>query len=126
MHLLKKIGYGIALNVVALYVVIDLLDKVTYTGGWPFFLVTGTLIGTLNAFLKPLLKFVSLPLVFMSGGLFLIVINAGILWMTDQLLEIFDFTGIDLIIEGPVTFVIAAVLFGLTNWFTHWLLKRVT
>ena len=52
------------------------------------------------------------------------MINAIILWFTDELLEIFDFTGIDFQIEGIVNFVLAAIIFGIANWFGHWLLKR--
>ena len=121
---LKKLAYSLGFNVGALYVVISLLDNVGYTGGWTFFIVTGALIGTLNYLLKPILKFVSFPLIFFSAGFFLIVINAVILWISNELLEIFDFTNIDFVIEGPVNFVLAAIVFGLVNWFEHWLLKR--
>lgn len=124
MRILKKIGFGIGVNVGALFATSYLLDSFTYTGGWAFFLITGTLIGALNFFVKPILKFLSLPLVFLSAGLFLIVINAGILWLADQILDIADFTNIDFQIEGIVNFIPAAIIFGLTNWFEHWLLKR--
>lgn len=108
----------------ALYATIALLESVSFTGGWVFFLITGAMIGILNVLLKPFIKFVAFPLIFFSAGLFLIIINALILWFTDELLEIMDFTNIDFIIEGPVNFVLAAIIFGLVNWFEHWLLKR--
>ncbi len=83
------------------------------------------MIGLLNLLLKPILKFVSMPLIFFSAGFFLIVINAAILWITDQLLEILDFTNIDFQIEGILNFLLAAIIFGITNWFAHWLFKRL-
>jgi uncharacterized membrane protein YvlD (DUF360 family) len=122
---LKKLGFSLAFNVGALLLTIEFLESVTYTGGWAFFLITGALIGLLNVLLKPILKFIAMPLIFFSAGLFLIVINAAILWITDELLEILDFTDVDLIIEGPITFLLAAVIFGLINWFEHWLFKRL-
>lgn len=125
MRTLKKIAWSIAFNMGALYVVVELLDSVTYSGGWLFFLVAGATIGFLNTFLLPLLRFISLPLVFVSAGLFLIVLNALILWLTDQLLEILDFTTIDFQINGALNFVLAALIFGLTNWFEHFLFKRL-
>lgn len=121
---LKKWLYALAFNVGALYATIALLESVSFTGGWVFFLITGAMIGILNVLLKPFIKFVAFPLIFFSAGLFLIIINALILWFTDELLEIMDFTNIDFIIEGPVNFVLAAIIFGLVNWFEHWLLKR--
>lgn len=122
---LKKIAWSIAFNMGALYVMVQLLDSVTYSGGWAFFLVAGVTIGFLNTFLLPILKFISLPLVFVSAGLFLIVLNALILWLTDQLLEILDFATIDFQINGALNFVLATLIFGLTNWFEHFLFKRL-
>lgn len=121
---LKLLVYSLGFNIVALYVTIELLEGVGYTGGWQFFVITGFLIGFLNSFVKPLLKFLSIPLIFFTGGLFLILLNGIILWLTDNLLEILDFTGIDFQIEGVVNFVFAGVIFGITNWFAHWFLKR--
>lgn len=125
MRTLKKILFPLAFNMGALYVVTQLIEGVTYTGGWVFFAVAGLTIGLLNVLVKPFLKFLSIPLILFSGGLFLIVINAAILWLTDQLLEIFDFTNIDFQIEGVVSLVLAALVFGLVNWFEHWIFKRV-
>lgn len=125
MRTLKKIAWTLGFNIGALYMTVELLGGVNYTGGWAFFLVTGALIGLLNTFVRPLLKFLSLPLVMLSAGLFLIVLNALILWLTDQLLALLDFTAIDLQIEGAVNFVLAALVFGLVNWFEHWLFKRL-
>ncbi len=121
----KKISLALAFNVGALYLTIFLLENVSFTGGWVFFVVTGIIIGLLNVLLKPILKFVSMPLIFFSAGLFLTVINAAILWITDQLLEILDFTNIDLIVDGALNFLLAAIIFGLINWFEHWLFKRL-
>lgn len=122
---LKKIGYSLAFNIGALLVTIELLESVTYKGGWVFFVVTGTIIGLLNVLLKPILKFMAMPLIFFSAGLFLIVINAFILWMTDQILEILDFTNINLVINGPLNLFLASIIFGLINWFEHWLFKSL-
>ncbi|MBT5016654.1 phage holin family protein [Candidatus Peregrinibacteria bacterium] len=122
---LKKIGFSLAFNIGALYLTISLLEEISFTGGWAFFVVTGVLIGLLNVILKPILKFVSMPLIFFSAGFFLIVINAAILWIADQLLAILDFTNIDFVISGALNFLLAAIIFGLINWFEHWLFKRL-
>jgi len=121
---LKKIGFSIAFNVGALYVAVTLLDEVNYAGGWLFFVIAGAIIGLLNTFVKPILKFLSLPLIFVSAGFFLIVINALIIWFTDKILEVLDFSNIDFQIQGVLNFILVAIIFGLVNWFEHWLFKR--
>jgi len=123
-HTLQRFLYSLGFNIAALYATVELITDVSYTGGWQFFVITGILIGGLNTFVKPFLKFLSIPVIFMSGGLFLILINGIILWLTDNLLEIFDFTGIDFQIEGLVNYIFAGIIFGIANWFGHWFLKR--
>jgi putative membrane protein len=53
--------------------------------------VLGVIFGLVNAYLKPILKLVSLPLNFLSLGLFSFVVNAGLLllvaWLADRLLD---------------------------------------
>jgi putative membrane protein len=49
-------------------------------------LIVATLVlGLLNAFIRPILMFLSLPLVLVTLGLFIIVINAGLLYLVGQM-----------------------------------------
>ncbi len=122
--MLKRIAFAIAVNMGALWATALLLDKFNFTGGIPFLIVAGTLIGVLNYAVKPVAKLLSFPLIFVSAGLFLIVINAVMLGVLDYVLEVLDFTGIDLQVDGTLTYLWAAIIFGLVNWLEHWLLKK--
>ena len=62
-----------------------------------------------NLLVKPLLKLVSFPLVVLTLGLFLIVINAAMLGLTAAL------TG-SLAIDGVQPALIAAVVISLVTW----------
>lgn len=121
---LKKLAFGILINMGALWGVSLILDKFQYTGGWIFLLIAGVLIGLLNALVKPIIKLLSFPLVFFSAGLFLIVINAAMLAILDYVLGVLDFTNIDLQVEGVLTYLWAAIIFGLVNWLENWILKK--
>jgi putative membrane protein len=57
------------------------------TAEWQIFLVLGIVLGSLNYFLKPLLKLISLPLEIVTLGLFTIVINIGILWLLTKMFD---------------------------------------
>lgn len=120
---MKRIVTGILANAGALYVTTLLLPDITYTGGVTFFVIVGVILGLLNTLVKPLLKIVSLPFVFLSAGLFLIVINAVILWITAYLLPIFSTFGVSLQIQGVTTYLFAAIIFGIVNAVEHWLLR---
>ena len=44
-------------------------------------------LGLLNTFLKPILKLLTFPITLLTFGLFLIIINLAIIWLTDRLIE---------------------------------------
>lgn len=116
MKFLTHITVGVLLNAGALYGVIYFLDTVDYTGGWLFFVVTGTLIGLLNTIVKPILKILSLPLAIVTVGLSLIAINILIFWLTDYILPHLRFPDVDLIVDGLAGYALGGLLFGIINW----------
>ena len=59
-----------------------------------------------------ILTILTLPLNFLTLGLFTLVINAFLLWLTDQLMDDFE-------IDGPATTFIAALLITIANWLLH-------
>ena len=56
----------------------------------------GLLLGLFNSLVRPFIKILSLPINILTLGLFNIIINAGMLWIVDQIikgLEIKGFSG---------------------------------
>jgi putative membrane protein len=53
-------------------------------------LILAAIFTVVNALVKPLVKLLSLPLVILSLGLFLLVINALMLWLTSWVADFFD------------------------------------
>jgi len=76
-------GYGTAIIVAVVYSLIDVI-------------------------LGSILKFLSIPFIFLSLGLFLLVINTFLLWLTDQFMEDFE-------IDSIGTTFIAALLITVCN-----------
>ena len=64
--------------------------------------------GLINITLGFILKLLGLPFIIITMGVFLILINAFLLWITDQLLKDFE-------IEGIGTTFIAALLITITD-----------
>jgi len=48
--------------------------------------IAGLILGLLNLLVRPIIKLFSLPINILTLGLFNIVINAGILWLTDLMI----------------------------------------
>jgi putative membrane protein len=58
---------------------------VTYTGGWMPILGVALVFGVVNAFIRPIAKILTFPIVILTLGLFLLVINGFMLWLTSAL-----------------------------------------
>ncbi|WP_063002236.1 phage holin family protein [Nocardia mikamii] len=69
--------------------------------------------GLVNALIKPIVKLLSLPLVIVTLGLFLLVINALMLWLTAKITETTDY---GLRVDGFWAAILGAVIVTLVNW----------
>ncbi len=73
------------INAAALWVAVALIPGITYTGTWLPFLGVALVFGVLNAFVRPLVKLLTLPIIFLTLGLFALVVNGLMLWLTSWL-----------------------------------------
>ncbi len=116
--------FTIVINAVALFIVSLVLDGFTMEGGWVAPVIAAAVITILNMIIKPIIKLLAFPLVFFSAGLFLIVINAFILYLTEYLIRVMDIEGVSLHFDNLLTYGLAAIIFGVANWLIHWFLKE--
>ena len=72
----------VAINAVALIVAVKLVPHVAFTGDWPQLLGVAAVFGLVNAFLRPIVKLLALPLTIVTLGLIGFVINAGMILVT--------------------------------------------
>jgi putative membrane protein len=72
----------IAINAVALIVAVKLVPHVSFTGDWLQLLGVAAVFGVVNAFLRPIVKLLALPLTIITLGLIGFVINAGMILVT--------------------------------------------
>lgn len=120
----KRLILGILLNGAALYAVTLFLPEITYTGSWKFLLIGGAFMGLMNALVKPFLKILALPFIFLSAGLFIIVINAVLLWGLKYFLDIAKFQDVALQIPSKGSYLLAALVFGFVNFVLHIFIKN--
>ena len=75
-------------NAAALWVATRIVPGVTYTGGWMPILGVALVFGAVNAFIRPVAKILTFPIVILTLGLFLLVINGFMLWLTSALSDV--------------------------------------
>jgi len=72
-------------NAAALWVATQLVPGVSYAGtALPFFGVA-TIFGVVNAFIRPVMKILTFPFILLTLGLFSLVVNGLMLWLTSSL-----------------------------------------
>ena len=72
-------------NAAALWVATRIVTGVTYSGALLPFLGVALVFGVVNAFIRPLLKLVTFPLIIVTFGIFALVVNGLMLWLTSSL-----------------------------------------
>ena len=72
-------------NAAALWVATRVVAGVTFNGGWLPFLGVAAVFGVVNAFIRPVTKLLTFPLIIVTLGIFALVVNGLMLWLTSSL-----------------------------------------
>jgi putative membrane protein len=75
------------INAAALWVAINVVPGVSYSGGWLGLLGVALIFGVVNTFVGITAKVLTFPLIFVTLGLFIFVINGLMLWLTSAVSE---------------------------------------
>lgn len=83
--------------------------------GWA--LLAAFVLGLVNAFVRPLLFILTLPVTIITLGLFVFVLNAGMLWLVSSVVDGFE-------VQGFVPALLAALLLWIVGWGTNVIIKH--
>ena len=72
-------------NALALWVATRIVTGVTYTGTLLPFLGVALVFGIVNAFIRPILRFLTFPFFIVTFGIFALILNGLMLWLTSAL-----------------------------------------
>ena len=92
MGLAGRIVIAWLVNAGALWVADWLFDGVRIDG-WGPLLIAAIVFAVINALLKPALVILSIPLIILTLGFFLLLINMALLGLTDWIVADFDISG---------------------------------
>ena len=106
---------NVFLLALAIFIVANFMPSIKIKTFWTAVIVA-VVYSIINFFIGWLLIFLSLPFIFITFGLFKFVINAFLLWITDQLIDDFK-------IEGFTSTLIAALLITITDSALKWLIR---
>jgi putative membrane protein len=87
------VGYlivRILINALSIAAAVKIVDGITFSGEWWKMILIGGVFGIVNAFIKPVVTFFTLPLIVLTLGLFTLIINTLMLLLTAGLSEPFS------------------------------------
>lgn len=79
-------------------------------------ILAAVLLGLVNAVLRPILFILTLPLTFLTLGLFLLVLNAAMIGLVAVMLQGFT-------VDGLWPGLVAAIVTGIASWVGHMLIR---
>jgi putative membrane protein len=88
-----------AINAIALYLAILILPGIDLKSGLVSIIWLALIFGLANALFRPLIQFLTCPLIMLTLGLFTLVINTFLFWLTSVIGQSFGF---ELVISDPV------------------------
>jgi putative membrane protein len=72
----------------ALFAAAWLVPGITVEGnGWTVYAVMAVILGLINAIVRPVLKLLTCPLIILTLGIFVLVINGFTLWLSSRIAE---------------------------------------
>jgi len=107
---MRNLFLKIASGILGLWLASQFVPGVSFTtDSWKILLFAGFILGLINFFIKPILKFITLPLRILTLGLFSLIINIAIIWLVDIFF-------IELIITGIMPlFWTSLIIWGLST-----------
>ena len=112
-----RLVIALAINALALWICNGIFSGVSIHGAWAY-IIGALVLATANAVLKPILALLTLPLIIITLGLFLLVINIAMVALAEWIAPNFS-------IDGFWTYAGAVVIIWLVNWAAHSLVDEI-
>lgn len=104
---MRRVSLFIIINAISLYIISNLMSSV-YISSLGSLLMLTVIFGCLNLVVKPVIQFFSLPITFLTLGLFSLVINGIVLYLAFAIVP-----GVHL--NGFLNSIWAAILLSIAN-----------
>lgn len=117
MHLLFRFIASIVTNSAGILIAAYFVPGIIFKGDLIDIAITGCILALANSIVKPILKFISGPLIVLTMGLFMLIINIIILWLVVWFMP-------ELTITGFWAYFWGVVILAILNAITHATIKK--
>lgn len=100
----------LAINIIAVLVAVTIVPGLDLLGPWWGLALVAFILGLINTGIRPLLLLLALPFVIFTLGLFTLLINAAMLYLTSFLVEGF---GVEFVIDSFLAAIVGALVISI-------------
>jgi putative membrane protein len=109
-----------ALAAAAVWAAVRLIPGIRIEEGLGPLFAVALILGAVNAVVRPILNFLACGVIFLTLGLFLLVINAAMLLLTGSIARSF---GIDFTVDGFIPAILGSLVISLVSYLASFLLS---
>jgi putative membrane protein len=109
---MKQLLVTLVANAIGLWISVELIDGFELAGGAVSLLLTAAVFTLINLTVRPIVKLLFGPVILLTLGLFVIVINAGMLWLLDALIDALAIGGLGTLLLGTLVIGFVNLIFS--------------
>lgn len=117
---MSRLILRLIVNAIALWVAIKIIPGIDHDGSTISLLAIALVFGLVNALIRPILLFLTCPMIILTLGVFILVINTLMLWLTGR---VSDALGLGLIIHGFWPTFLGALVISIVSGLMNALIK---
>lgn len=117
MRIIFRFIAKILANAAGILIAAYFVPGIIFRGDWIDLAITGFILALANSIIKPILKFITGPLIVLTMGLFMIIINIIILWLVAWLMP-------ELTITDFWAYFWGVLILSILNAITHVITKK--
>ncbi|MFH0890890.1 MAG: phage holin family protein [Candidatus Liptonbacteria bacterium] len=117
MRWLSRIILAVAINLIAILAANQWISGFRVSGGFEEWLMAAGILTLLNFLVKPVLKLVLGPIIVLTLGLGLVLVNMVVIYLLDRFSQ-------DISIETVLALLYGSILIGALNFFMHLAINR--
>lgn len=119
---MSRLLLRLVVNAIALWVAIEIVPGLTYTSeSYVSLLIIAFIFGLVNALVRPILVLLTCPLIVLTLGLFILIVNGVLLSITVWLSGVFD---LGLASENFLSTLLGAVIISVVSGVINLLIKE--
>lgn|SRR3989344_619599 len=109
---MRRLLVTLVANGLGLWIAVRLIEDISFTGGIVELIVAALIFTAINWLIRPLAKLLFGPVILLTLGLFIVVLNAAMLWILDRFVNTLAIESISALLLGTLVIGFVNLIFS--------------